>query len=88
MRCGGLISSCCLRNPHGKVSNEEEKELQSKLRIFVVCFLDCYDCQLAWDRWRDCSNGTRTRSQYILIEPEGGGRDCQWEPDQVEGSHS
>ena len=39
--CGGIISSCCLRNPHEKASNEErkEKELNNKNRRNRVCFV-------------------------------------------------
>ena len=47
MRCGGLILSCCPRNPHGKVGNEEEeaitilaflcKNMRNIFNFLVIC---------------------------------------------------
>ena len=35
VRCGGLISSCCPRNPHGKAGNEERRK--SSLLLAKSC---------------------------------------------------
>ena len=34
VRCGGLISSCCPRNPHGKAGNEERRRAKKKKKQF------------------------------------------------------
>ena len=33
VKCGGLISSCCPRNPHGKVGNEESRKEECSILL-------------------------------------------------------
>ena len=46
VRCGGLISSCCLRNPHGKAGNEERRK----------CFMEVQFAGHLWDFSQSLAN--------------------------------
>ena len=39
VRCGGLISSCCPRNPHGKAGNEERRRI-IVIIIFIIVIMN------------------------------------------------
>lgn len=46
---------------------------------------ECFDCELIWDDWSACEDGFESREQIVFIEPEGGGRECEFKPPQRRG---